>query len=585
MTKDTLNVTKNGLMSMFITLVPIFLVIISIFLIIVSSGVASAVLDCSMCHKTEPGVAVIRAKDTIEINNQTCLRCHSSDYPPTPMGYSTHLAHVGKFSAKVDFLSRHPKAIESFSCSDCHVNIGQNCQNCHRKSIPHISLPLGYNCKGCHGELDNLFRHPTIDLKIHNIFNIGNITDCKMCHNPDNMASLRLANGDAVSIQEPHKLCYQCHSNYYNLWNSGMHYSNKTIPDLYTISSTYGVDVVTQAPAIMGILNDRWQKDNTCVNCHNPHNPSELYQLPVMGPDRTTGVDVIGPNLSYVIALIVIVIVAAILVIKKKKIKPSELKLSGLKLSEIKMPKLKIPKISIPISLSVERSDKSDSVGEVEDRSDNMDTSEIRKMDNAGKQDNAEKLENTEKRNNTEKIITEIVPKAEKKEFLRKYRKDILFVSAICVILGLFYVIFGSFVPMTVVLSESMSPHIEKGDIIFYTDISRIDDIRTYQNGKDYNSFEEYGDVILYKPFGQEDAIPYIHRAMYYVNPDDEMWPGGPKTVYAGYITKGDNVNTNKKYDQQVSISKDTPIKREWIVGVARFRIPYVGYIRMMLPW
>ena len=210
---------KNKLGNKFGTMLRI---LISMFLILILTNGVGAVLDCSMCHKTVPGKAAIRAIDTIEINSETCLKCHNPDYPPKPIGYDTHLAHIGKYSAQVDYLSRHPKAASSLDCNTCHMNIGENCRNCHIKNIPHIEPPLGYSCKGCHGQLDKLFQHPTINLKIHNVF--GNDTKaCTMCHNPDNMASLRLASGDIVSMQESHGLCFMCHSGKYNSWTSGKH--------------------------------------------------------------------------------------------------------------------------------------------------------------------------------------------------------------------------------------------------------------------------------------------------------------------------------------------------------------------------
>ncbi len=50
---------------------------------------------------------------------------------------------------------------------------------------------------------------------------------------------------------------------------------------------------------------------------------------------------------------------------------------------------------------------------------------------------------------------------------------------------------------------------------------------------------------------------------------------------YSGYITKGDNVVTNKHFDQEGQISYLTPVKDEWIIGTAQYRIPYLGYIRL----
>ena len=99
-----------------------------------------------------------------------------------------------------------------------------------------------------------------------------------------------------------------------------------------------------------------------------------------------------------------------------------------------------------------------------------------------------------------------------------------------------------------------------------------------------YSSFDEYGDVILYKPRGKEGVTPIIHRAMYYVEEGQPMWPGGPSAPFAGYITKGDNPKTNSAYDQQGSISQHTPVKHEWVIGVARFnRIPMLGCVSIAL--
>jgi signal peptidase len=69
---------------------------------------------------------------------------------------------------------------------------------------------------------------------------------------------------------------------------------------------------------------------------------------------------------------------------------------------------------------------------------------------------------------------------------------------------------------------------------------------------------------------------------MYYVEAGEEMWPGGPKAPHAGYITKGDNNATNSLLDQQTGIMPNTPIKDEWVVGVVKFKIPYIGKLRLI---
>jgi signal peptidase len=161
-----------------------------------------------------------------------------------------------------------------------------------------------------------------------------------------------------------------------------------------------------------------------------------------------------------------------------------------------------------------------------------------------------------------------------------------------------------------------------------------------------YKTFNLPGDVILYRPYGKEalnlldqismllgrppsadKATPIIHRALSYVEEGEPMWEGGPEAPFSGYITKGDH---NEVIDQQAGriygianesyirsheseitevgrdsvyldrntglviyklnndtyvgegISYLTPVKEEWVIGVARARIPIVGYIRLL---
>lgn len=162
--------------------------------------------------------------------------------------------------------------------------------------------------------------------------------------------------------------------------------------------------------------------------------------------------------------------------------------------------------------------------------------------------------------------------------------RDILFVIMVVAIFSLIsYGAMGRFSPMVAVESGSMIPHIQIGDIIFVESVDRTK-IITYNEGKetDYSTFHEYGDVILYKPRGNDGVTPIIHRAMYYVKAGEPMWPGGPAAPFAGYITKGDNPKTNSAYDQQGSISPHLPVKPEWVIGVARLeRIPLLGCVSL----
>ena len=160
--------------------------------------------------------------------------------------------------------------------------------------------------------------------------------------------------------------------------------------------------------------------------------------------------------------------------------------------------------------------------------------------------------------------------------------RDVLFfISVFAILSSVSYIALGRWSPMVTVQSESMVPHMQIGDIIFVQGIDRTS-IITYETGNEtgYTSFENYGDVILYKRHGNEDTTPIIHRAMYYVKEGEPMWTGGPPAPHAGYITKGDNGKTNPAYDQQGSVSYLEPVKKEWVIGVTRFyRVPVLGHV------
>ena len=158
--------------------------------------------------------------------------------------------------------------------------------------------------------------------------------------------------------------------------------------------------------------------------------------------------------------------------------------------------------------------------------------------------------------------------------------RDLLFVAGmIILIMVVSQITLGTPRPAVAVESGSMLPNIGIGDVVLIQDIDRTD-IITYSQGSSsgYESFDKYGDVILYRKFGSTADTPIIHRAMYWVDEGEPMWNNGPLAPHAGYITKGDN---NRDIDQVASTRKNTPIKEEWVIGVARWHIPWVGYLSL----
>ncbi len=130
--------------------------------------------------------------------------------------------------------------------------------------------------------------------------------------------------------------------------------------------------------------------------------------------------------------------------------------------------------------------------------------------------------------------------------------------------------------------SGSMEPNMHIGDLVFIRNVPSTG-IVTNEDGaiSGYKTFGDYGNVILYHKYGRTANTPIIHRAMYYMEAGEPMWEDGPIAPHAGYITKGDNKITNSRYDQYGLCTE--PIREEWVIGVARYRIPYVGYVRIIL--
>src|SRR5271157_237678 len=124
----------------------------------------------------------------------------------------------------------------------------------------------------------------------------------------------------------------------------------------------------------------------------------------------------------------------------------------------------------------------------------------------------------------------------------------------------------GTQYPMVVVVSPSMTPHINVGDLLFVHYVPPAD----IKNG---TIADQTGDVILYDSHGlwpvpQDD--PIVHRVVgKYFNNTDNQWY---------FITKGDyNPNTD-----QVLFSS-LPVPQDHVLGVVDGDIPGIGYVKIWL--
>ncbi len=219
-----------------------------------------------------------------------------------------------------------------------------------------------------------------------------------------------------------------------------------------------------------------------------------------------------------------------------------------------------------------------------------------------------------------------------KEKFLKFWRSDNSKISLIrdifvalllvLIILTLLWAYTGQWfgAPMVAIESGSMMHEnepfgrigtIDAGDMVLLVKVNSLSEVVT-QGAKDSNNFHygDYGDVIIYRPYGDENLDQIIHRAMCWVeyNEDSETYTveeyglynvpsvtipglglnkwvhpsighnGESITPHSGYITEGDN----NDYSDQVGGICDQPIKLEWISGKARGELPWIGTLNLI---
>ena len=165
--------------------------------------------------------------------------------------------------------------------------------------------------------------------------------------------------------------------------------------------------------------------------------------------------------------------------------------------------------------------------------------------------------------------------KSESKKKNAKWKKEgiktIIIISIILVItFGGFFilkVIMNTEMPIVVVTSESMSPTIKTGDLLFVRGIPPED----IKNG---THEDKLGSIIIYDsyPFWHSDPNhdPIVHRVIgKWLNITEGKWY---------FKAQGD---ANSGPDPPHSV--DYPIPEENIIGVVVGKIPYIGYIKIWL--
>ncbi|MCP4483317.1 MAG: cytochrome C [Flavobacteriaceae bacterium] len=119
--------------------------------------------------------------------------------------------------------------IKSYACSDCHT-------------VSLSELKDRKNIKKAHWDIN--LNHAN-----------EKIMNCATCHNGSAMDHLKSLTNTKIDFNKSYVVCSQCHTKQFKDWKGGAH----------------GKRIASWAPPRLS---------NTCVNCHNPHDPHFETKFP-----------------------------------------------------------------------------------------------------------------------------------------------------------------------------------------------------------------------------------------------------------------------------------------------------------------
>jgi signal peptidase I len=227
---------------------------------------------------------------------------------------------------------------------------------------------------------------------------------------------------------------------------------------------------------------------------------------------------------------------------------------------------------------------------------------------------------------------------------IKSLRSFIVAAIVVLIIIGALVLYSGAWPPLVVVESKSMQHSntesfigtIDTGDMVILKKVNNNGEIRTYLDslGDGYQTYGEFGDVVIYKPYGSDSRTPIIHRALFRMEYNSSgksydipvlgeippsMWSvtGASKdwhnlkteitltgigydhvTVrlsistildnfalynmvpFSGLVTLGDN---NRGVVDQTTNICWAPVKADWISGVGRGELPWFGLLKLWI--
>lgn len=186
--------------------------------------------------------------------------------------------------------------------------------------------------------------------------------------------------------------------------------------------------------------------------------------------------------------------------------------------------------------------------------------------------------------------------KSEEQPLIERFRKsdhpaaslarDLLWVA--CVVGGialLLFLVSGTWPAVVTIESGSMLPEMQIGDLVFVVAADRFGPLVTTEEGKEtgHLSFGHPGDVIIFRPNDNDQVHPIIHRALIRITAEEAAELLAFENTHGGIVTQGDNNPVPDQVTTYPGIGRIEPIKDEWIIGKAVFRVPLVGYLPLHL--
>jgi predicted CXXCH cytochrome family protein len=218
-----------------------YLILAGVAVLLVSFGFAFSDAAAGSGPK---GEAVVSSSPPVQIENSSCLFCHSDEN----LNVTFDNGDVLRLTIEPNAFDKSVHGSNGLDCVTCHTNI-RTFPHPDRNAVSYRDFKLNYYtiCKNCHEEQFNL----TLDSVHQRQLAAGNneAAVCTDCHNPHTQQ--RLTNADTGKLLDYARLhipetCSQCHSAIYDEYKESVHGS--------ALTQEGNLDVPT------------------CIDCHGVHN-------------------------------------------------------------------------------------------------------------------------------------------------------------------------------------------------------------------------------------------------------------------------------------------------------------------------